>query len=124
MIIIMMILMMMILQMIQQATSRDRRNLKKNALNQRKKKMKLRMISNQSPLTMKNLLPDILEEVVLTLLMKNPRKVVITAMNPTEDQRMILTIHLKNLNRKFQKSLQDLELVHQCLEDHQGFPSP
>jgi hypothetical protein len=82
------------------------------------------MTSNQNPLTMKNLLLDILEEVVFTLLMKNLRKVVITAMNPTEDQRMILTIRLKNLNQKFQKFSQDLELVHQCLEDHQGFLNP
>jgi hypothetical protein len=64
------------------------------------------------------------EEVVFTPLMKNPRKVVITVMNPTEDHRMIPTIRLKNLNQKYQRYLQDLELVHHCFEDHQGFLNP
>jgi hypothetical protein len=77
--------------------------------------MKLRMISDheQNPLTMKNLLLDILEEVVFTLLMKNPRKVVTTAVNLTKDHRAIPMIRLENLN-----------LVHQGHEDHLGFPNP
>ena len=35
-----------------------------------------------------------------TLLMKNPRKVIVTATNPTKDQRMNPTIRLQNLNQK------------------------
>ena len=47
----------------------------------------------------KNLQMVTLEEVVLTLPMKNPRKVIVTATNPTMDQRVIPMIRLKNLNQ-------------------------
>ena len=53
----------------------------------------------QNPQTMKNLQMDTLEEAVLTLPMKNPRKVVVMATNLTMDQRVIPTIRLKNLNQ-------------------------
>ena len=88
-------------------------------LNQQIQKMKSRVISNlkQNPPMMKNLQMVTLEEVVLTLPMKNPRKVVVTATNPTMDQRVIPTIRLKNLNQ-FQN------LVHHCHEDHQGYLNP
>jgi hypothetical protein len=114
-IITMMILITRILQMIHIVIRRKNHHQKKKALNQRKKKMKSRMISNhlQNPLTMKNLLMDVLEEAVSTLLMKNPRKVVTTAVNPTKDHRAIPMIRLKNLN-----------LVHQDHEDQLGFPNP
>ena len=92
------ILMMKVPQMIHLATCRKSHNLKKI------QKMKLRVISNPklNPLTKKNLQTVILEEVVLTLLMKNPRKEVVTATNLTKDQRMIPMICFKNLNQKFQ----------------------
>src|ERR1700723_4289845 len=95
----MMILIKRILQMIHLVIRRKSHHQKKKALNQRMEKMKSRMISNhlQNPLTMKNLLTDALEEAVLTLLMKNPRKVVTTAVNLTKDHRVIPMIHLKNL---------------------------
>jgi hypothetical protein len=114
-IITMMILITRILQMIHIVIRRKNHHQKKKALNQRKKKMKSRMISNhlQNPLTMKNLLMDVLEEAVSTLLMKNPRKVVTTAVNLTKDHRAIPMIHLKNLN-----------LVRQGHVDHLGFPNP
>jgi hypothetical protein len=88
---IMMILIKRILQMLHLVTCRKSHHQKKKALNQWMKKMKSRMISNhlQNPLTMKNLLPDALEEAVLTLLMKNPRKVVTTAVNLTKNHRAI-----------------------------------
>jgi hypothetical protein len=111
----MMILIKRILQMIHLVTCRKSHHHQKKALNQWMRKMKSRMISNhlQNPLTMKNLLPDILEEAVFTLLMKNLRKVVTTAVNLTKDHRAILMIHLKNLN-----------LVHQDHIDQLGFPNP
>ena len=117
--IIIMMILMIVPQMIHIVTHRKSHNLIVNTLNQRIQKMKLRVISNlkQNPPTMKNLQTITLEEVVLTLLMKNPRKVVVTATNPTMDQRMIPTIRLKNLNQ-FQN------LVHHCHEDHQGYPNP
>src|ERR1700723_4052419 len=102
----MMILIKRILQMIHLVIRRKSHHQKKKALNQRMRKMKLRMISNhlQNPLTMKNLLLDALEEAVFTLLMKNLRKVVTTAVNLTKDYRAIPMIRLKNLNQN---------LVHQ-----------
>jgi hypothetical protein len=103
-----------ILQMIHLVIRRKSHHQKKKALNQRMRKMKSRMISNhlQNPLTMKNLLSDALEEAVLTLLMKNLRKVVTTAVNLTKDYRAIPMIRFKNLN-----------LAHQGHEDHLGFPN-
>ena len=58
------------------------------------KKMKSKMSSrlNQSHLTI-NLLEIILEKVVITLSMKNPRKGVIPAMKPTKDYRMNSIYH-------------------------------
>src|ERR1700723_4265038 len=105
-IITMMILIKRILQMIHLVIRRKNHHQKKKALNQRMKKMKSRMISNhlQNPLTMKNLLPDAPKEAVFTLLMKNPREVVTTAVNLTKDYRAIPMIRLKNLNQN---------LVHQ-----------
>src|SRR5580692_6955433 len=117
--IIIMTILMIVPQIVHLATRRKSRNLKVNTLNQRIQKMKSRVISNlkQNPPTMKNLQTIILEEVVLTLPMKNPRKVVVTATNLTMDQRVIPMIRLKNLNQ-FQN------LVHHCQEDHQGYPNP
>jgi hypothetical protein len=115
-IMIMMILIIKILQMIHLVTRRKSHHHQKKALNQQKKK-KSRMISNhlQNPLMMKNLLLDALEEAVFTLLMKNLRKVVTTAVNLTKDHRAIPMIHLKNLNQN---------LAHQDHVDHLGFPNP
>src|ERR1700734_3409927 len=117
--IIIMIILMIVPQIVHLVTRRKSHNLKVNTLNQRIQKMKSRVISNlkQNPPTMKNLQTDTLEEVVLTLPMKNPRKEVVTATNPTVDQRVIPTIRLKNLNQ-FQN------LVHHCREDHLGYPNP
>jgi hypothetical protein len=122
-IITMMILIKRILQMIHLVIHRKSHHQKKKAWNQRMKKMKLRMISNhqQNPLTMKNLLPDILEEAVFTLLMKNLRKVVTTVVNLTKDHRAIPMILLKNLNLVQLKKKLDLkehgkELLNQKLK--------
>src|SRR5580692_2926018 len=117
--IIIMMILMIVPQIIHLATRRKSRNLMKNTLNQRIQKMKSRVISNlkQNPPTMKNLQTDTLEEVVLTLPMKNPWKEVVTATNPTKDQRVIPTIRLKNLNQ-FQN------LVHHYQEDHLGSLNP
>src|ERR1700734_1891618 len=114
-----MMILMIVPQIVHLATRRKSRNLKVNTLNQQIQKMKSRVISNlkQNPPTMKNLQTVILEEAVLTLPMKNPRKEVVTATNPTKDQRMIPTIRLKNLN-------QSQNLVHHCHEDQQGYPNP
>jgi hypothetical protein len=116
-IITMMILIKRILQMIHLVIHRKNHHQKKKALNQQMRKKKSRMISNhlQNPLMMKNLLLDALEEAVFTLLMKNLRKVVTTAVNLTKDYRAIPTIRLKNLNQN---------LVHQDHVDHLGFPNP
>ena len=78
--------------------------------NQKKKKLRMNSNLKRNPLTKKNLLHLTLEEVVLFPPMKNPDKVVIMAMKPHLNQR-VMRIHLNQMMKDKQ--------VHHSLGDQQ-----